>query len=59
MEENPIDYRLPSSFILDVLSSPKFQEAVDAGIQEIIRTGDLQKGIDTFNGRAVKKWFGR
>ena len=54
MGENPIDHRLPGSFILDVLSSPKFQESVDAGTQEIIRTGDLQMGLDTFNERAVK-----
>ncbi len=54
MGKNPIDYRLPGSFILDVLSSPKFQKAVDAGVQELIRTGDLQMGLDTFNERAVK-----
>ena len=48
------NHTIQGSFILDVLSNSKFQEAVDAGIQEIIRTGELQKGTDTFNERAVK-----
>jgi hypothetical protein len=52
MAGKPVDYSLPGSFIVNTLRSYEFQEAIDQGIQEVIGTGVLQKGIDRFVERA-------
>ncbi len=52
MVDKPIDHSLPGSFVIDALSSPLFEQAINAGIKEAIDTQDIQTGIDCFKERA-------
>ncbi len=52
MVDKPFHHSLPGSFAIDALSSPLFEQAINAGIKEAIDAQDIQTGIDCFKERS-------